>query len=444
MAVTPESLSRGESVDANYYTDPDVDPPSAMIGPSSLSNNPKFTRLWSARLVSRFGSALGYVVLIWFVYTETGSALAVVYVGLAEFLPTVAVGLFSGAVVDRYERRRVIVLSTLGRSAAMGALVVGLYLIGFNLAIIVLASAVFAICATFFGPGSQALLPEIVPRGSLDRANGLFESSESIVGIAGSAAAGVLVVTVGALPSLGIDAASYLVAALFIALIGAVVVSKGPPTPSEGLVREVREGLTYLRRTRGLFQLTLVSLVTNFLFSIVLTFLVVYTSNVLHGSALVYGGIEALLAAGWGIGGLLVGRLRLTRYTGRLAALTGFVEGAVVLGLILAPTLALVFPLVLAVGVWQGILNVSWLSTVQAGVPPQLQGRYLATDNAISYAAIPGSQILGGILIVASGLPVTFLFVGIGSLVAGVGFLSLGRLRKLGYDPRSSVGAELS
>ncbi len=251
-------------------------------------------------------------------------------------------------------------------------------------------------------------------------------------------------VTVGALPSLGIDAASYLVAALFIALIGAVVVSKAPTTPSEGLVREVQEGLTYLRRTRGLFQLTLVSLVTNFLFSIVLTFLVVYTSSVLHGSALVYGGIEALLAAGWGIGGLLVGRLRLTRYTGRLAALTGFVEGAVVLGLILVPTLALVFPLVLAVGVWQGILNVSWLSTVQAGVPPQLQGRYLAMDNAISYAAIPGSQILGGILILATGLPITFLFVGIGSLVAGVGFLSLGRLRKLGYDPRSSVGAELS
>ncbi|MGI0130338.1 MAG: hypothetical protein ACREEC_09355, partial [Thermoplasmata archaeon] len=58
--------------------------------------------------------------------------------------------------------------------------------------------------------------------------NGLFESSESIVGIAGSAAAGVLVVAVGAIPSLGIGAASYLVAALFIALVGSTVASKGP------------------------------------------------------------------------------------------------------------------------------------------------------------------------------------------------------------------------
>ncbi len=431
-------------VRANCFTAPQVVRAPAMNSPSSLTTNPNFARLWSARLVSRFGSALGYVVLIWYVYAETGSAVAVVYVGLAEFLPTVAFGLFSGALVDRYERRRVIVLSTLGRSAAMGALVLGLYLIGFNLPIIVLAAGVFAICATFFGPGSQALLPEIVPRESLDNANGLFESSESIVGIAGSAAAGVLVVTVGAIPSLGIDAASYFVGALFIALIGAVVVSKEPTAGSESLVREVREGLTYLRSTTGLLQLTIAALVTNFLFSIVLTFLVVYTSGVLHGTALVYGGLEALLAAGYGIGGLLVGRLRLTRYTGRLWALTGFVEGAIVLGLILVPTITVAFPLFLTVGLWQGVLNVTWLSTVQAGVPQQLQGRYLATDNAISYAAIPGSQILGGILIITSGLPFTFILVGIGSLVAGVGFLSLGRLRKLGYDPRSSERPALS
>lgn len=58
--------------------------------------------------------------------------------------------------------------------------------------------------------------------------------------------------------------------------------------------------------------------------------------------------------------------------------------------------------------------------------------------------SIPGSQILGGILIVASGLPVTFIFVGVGSLIANVGFLLLSRLGKLGYDPRSSVAAELS
>ena len=415
-----------------------------MQGDLPLGQNRGFVRLWSARVVSRFGSALGYVVLIWFVYAETGSALAVVYVGLAEFLPTIAFGLFSGVIVDRYERRRVIVLSTLGRSAAMGGLVVSLYLLGFDLAVIVVASAIFSVCATFFGPGSQSLLPELVPRQSLDRANGLFESSESVVAIAGSGVAGALLILVGAIPSLGIDAVSYLVAALLIAAIGVTAIPARTPSVSTGLIQEVREGLAYLRSARGLLQLTLISLVANFLFSIVLTFLVVYTSDILRGSALIYGVLEALLAAGWGIGGLLVGRLHLTRYTGRLAALSGFVEGGVVLGLILLPSVSIALPLVFLVGLWQGILSVTWLSTVQAGVPQQYQGRYFATDNALSYAAIPGSQILGGVLIVAVGLSTTFLAIGIASLASSLGYLSLRRVRNLGYDPRSSSGAELS
>ena len=415
-----------------------------MAGSPPLASNRRFLHLWSARLIARFGSALGYVVLLWYVFAETGSALAVVYVGLAEFLPTVAVGVLSGAVVDRYERRRVVVLSTMARGAAMGALVLTLRLVGFDLPVIVVAAAVFSVCGTFYGPGTQALLPEVVRREQIDRANGLLESSESILGIVGSAVAGVLVLSVGAVPSLGIDAASYVVAGLFVALIGVTVAPAKRSPASRGMLQEVRDGLQYLGRATGLLQLTVSSLVNNLLWSVVLTFLVVYTSVVLHGSALVYGGLEAVLAGGWGAGGLLVGRLGLTRYTGRIAALTGFVEGGAILGMVFVPRVASALALVLAVGLWQGVLNVAWASTVQAGVPQQLQGRYFATDTALSYAAIPLSQIAGGLLIVTLGLPATFLLVGLGSAVASVGFLSLARLRALGYDPRSPDRFDLS
>lgn len=424
---------------ANDYTTAPLDPVLRMSDWSSLIANRRFNRLWGARLVSRFGSALGYVVLIWYTFAETGSAIAVVYVGLASFIPTVAFGLFAGAMVDRYDRRGVIVLSSLGRSAAMGALVVTLLLLGFNLVVIVLASAVFAVCATFFGPGAQALLPEIIPREHLDRANGIFESSESIVGVAGSAIAAVAIVAIGAVPSLGVDAAAYLVGAIFIALIGATVAGPRLPGASDKLLAQVKEGLAYLRRSLGLLELTIVALITNFLWSIVLTFLVVYSVEVLHGSALVYGGIEATMAAGWGAGGLAAGRFRLTRYTGRFWALTGLVDGIIILILVLTPSVPVALALFFAAGTWQGVLNVTWLSSVQALVPERLQGRYLALDNAISYAAIPASQVLGGVLIVVSGLSFTFLIAAGGSLSAGVGFLFLRSLWRFGYDPRTSA-----
>ncbi|MGP8074977.1 MAG: MFS transporter [Thermoplasmata archaeon] len=401
-----------------------------------LRSNPRFTRLWSARVVSRFGSALSYVVLIWLTYAETGSSLAVAYVGLAEFIPTVAVGLFSGALVDRFDRRRVIVLSVLGRSAAMGGLVVTLELFGFRLPFILLASVVFSILATFFGPGSQALLPEIVPRDSLADANGLFESSEAIVGIVGSSLAGVFIVIVGAVPSLGIDAASYLVAALFIALIGGTSVSRAPPVDRPSLLGEVREGLAYLRRALGLLEVTVAALVLNFWFAFVLTFLVIYTTELLHGSAVVFGALETLIAGGWGIGGLLVGRLRLTRYTGRLWVYSAFVEGGAIVAMVLVPRLAVAVPLFLAVGILQGVLNVAGSSTVQAVVPERLQGRYFATENMVSFAAIPAAQIAGGVLILLHGISFTFLLAGVGSLATGGCLVWLKDLRRFGYDPR--------
>lgn len=410
-----------------------------MEAPASLLQNRKYVHLWAARLVSRFGSALGFVVLVWLTYTATGSALDVAYVGLSGFLPTIAFGIFSGAIVDRLDRRRVVVLANLGRGASMGALILLLARFGFHLEFVLGASLAFSACATFFAPGSQALLPELVPKSQLAKANGLFESTESVVGVVGNGLAGILIVLVGVLPSLGADVSGYLAGAVLVALIGVSVRTGGPSPPRTSLAREVRDGFGYLRQNRGLLELTLAATVLNFLLSFVLTFLVVYSNDALHGNAVVFGLLEALLALGYGGGGLLVGRLGLARYTGRIWTYAAFGQGLAVAGMVFVPSLAFVAPLFLAFGVLQGTLNVSWLTTVQAIVPERMQGRYFAIDNTLSFAAIPASQIVGGILISVSGLSATFLLTAAGALATAGVLLTLRDLRGLGYDPRTAV-----
>lgn len=415
-----------------------------MSIPAGLRGNRSFHWLWTARVVSRFGSALGYVVLLWLTFAATGSALAVAYVGIAEFVPTVAVGIFTGALVDRYDRRRVVVLSNLGRSAAMAGLILALYLGGFHLLFVLFAAAVFSLCATFFAPGAQALLPELVAREDLANANGLFESSESIVGIAGSAIGGVAIVVVGALPSLGVDAVSYLLGALCVAVIGAAAFpGRTTPAPerAQGLAREVAEGFRFLRASPGLLQATVVSSVLNFLISFLMGFVVVYSAIVLHGSAVVYGGVEAALAAGWAVGGLVVGRLGLTRRAGLVWVGMGLVQGVVMVGLVAVPVVSFAVTAFVGLGVAQGIVNVAWLSTIQAVVPERLQGRYLALETAIGYAAIPLSQIVGGLLIVLYGVPVTFAAAGLASIATAGLALLLREFRAVGYDPRAGRGA---
>ena len=326
----------------------------------------------------------------------------------------------------------------------MAGLILALYLGGFHLLFVLFAAAVFSLCATFFAPGAQALLPEIVAREDLANANGLFESSESIVGIAGSAIGGVAIVVVGALPSLGVDAVSYLLGALCVAVIGAAAFpGRRTPAPerAEGLAREVAEGFRFLRASPGLLQATVVSSVLNFLISFLMGFVVVYSAIVLHGSAVVYGGVEAALAAGWAVGGLVVGRLGLTRRAGLVWVGMGLVQGVVMVGLVAVPVVSFAVTAFVGLGVAQGIVNVAWLSTIQAVVPERLQGRYFALETAIGYAAIPLSQIVGGLLIVLYGVPVTFAAAGLASIATAGLALLLREFRAVGYDPRAGRGA---
>jgi len=342
--------------------------------------------------------------------------------------------------VDRYDRRKVIVLSTLGRSAAMGALTIALVELGFHLSFVLLAVLVFTVLSTFFGPASQALLPQIVPASWLADANGLFQSSEEVVGIVASALGGIFIVTIGAVPSLGVDAISYLVAAVFIVLIVTATSRAALPKQDSSLFGQVREGFAYLRRNTALFELTLAALVLNFLFAFVLTYIVVFSTGPLHGNAVVFAALEAILSAGVATGALLVGRLRLTRYAGAMWGYAGLAQGTAVLALVLLPTLPVALAAAFAWGAMNGILNVAWLSTVQVLVPERMQGRYYSIDNMFSFAAIPAAQILGGILIISRGVSFTFLLVGVGSVVAGIVYFFLTDLRKLGYDPAAAPG----
>jgi len=401
-------------------------------------NNRNFTRYWTGRVVTRFGSAVSQIVLIWIAFTETGSVLSVTYVGLAQFVPTIAIGIFTGALVDRLDRRRLIVVTVLARSAAMGALAIALFLLGFHLSFVLLASVVFAVFSTFFGPGSQALLPEIVAPESLADANGLSQSSEEIVGVVGSSLAGVLIVVVGAVPSLGIDAVCYLVGAVCVLLIATTVTAPHPVRPRAPLLTEVREGFAYLRSNVGLLEVTLSATVLNFLSGFLLTYLVVFATGPLRGGAEVYAGLEAALSVGIAVGAVLVGRMGLTRYAGRLWVYAGFVQGGALAVVVLFPNVVVAFVGAIVWGVLNGVINVAWLSSVQALVPERMQGRYYSIDNMLSWAAIPVAQILGGFLILAEGISITFLVAGVGSILVGFACLGLKELRKFGYDPKSA------
>ena len=402
----------------------------------ALFRNANYLRVFSAGLGSVAGSAITGVCLVWLVAERTGSALDVGLLATAWVGAALLFSVFGGTLVDRYDRRRLMIGSDLARAVAMGAVTIELATRGFDLYSLLGAYAVVGAFTTVFNPAEQALVPQIVEAGRIADANGLVRSSRSALQFAGSAVAGGLLVTVGPVWGLGANALTYLLSAAL--LTGMVVprLSARPGGPRSSYLSDVAGGFRWLWRAQGFFQLTLSATFFNFSSTVVSTFLVFFTTLVLHGSALEYALLLAAAVAGTGVGALLVGPVGAVKWAGPAWTVPyGVVSGLVVLLLALRPSFWVGMGALFALGALGGFAGTAWLTAAQLLVPPDVQGRYFGVDSLGSIAILPVAQIGGAFLVVAYGPQTTYLVVGLLWVVAGLVFLVPRPLRELGYRP---------
>jgi MFS family permease len=204
-----------------------------------------FRRLWVGQTVSIFGDKINQVAMAFMVFKITGSALQMgVMLGIVT-LPSAVLGLFGGALVDRWDRRRVMIGADIVRAVLVAAiplaLLWGIYA-AYGIALLV------AIASVFFEPAKLSLLPELVSEDSLLAANSLDDASVGIAELIGLALAGLVVVTIGYMGAFWLDAGSYLFSAACILLIA---YRCAPPVRAGGdfagsVMCEIKEGLGYI------------------------------------------------------------------------------------------------------------------------------------------------------------------------------------------------------
>jgi len=407
-----------------------------------LFRNANYLRVFSAGLGSVAGSAIAGVCLVWLVALRTHSALDVGLLGVSWVAASLVFSVFGGTLVDRYDRRRLMIGSDVARALALGAVTAELSLVGFDLLSLLAAYAVVGAFTTVFSPAEQALVPSLVPAESVPNANGLVRSSRSALQFVGSAIAGVLLVTVGPVWGLGANAATFALSAVLLTgmrLVPAAPVTKRSHLPS--YLSDLAGGFRWLWSAKGFLQLTISAAFFNFCFTIVATFLVFFATLSLHGNALEYAFLLAAETAGTAIGALLVGRTGAVGWAGVAWTVPyGAASGAVVIALALWPSFPVGVVALFALGALGGFAGTAWLSAAQLLVPSHIQGRYYGVDNLGSVAIMPAAQLGGAFLIADYGPDSAFLIVGVVWVVAGLVFLIPGELRRLGYRPLGEDG----
>jgi MFS transporter, DHA3 family, macrolide efflux protein len=346
-------------------------------------------------LVSGVGSRLTSFALGVWVYETTGSTTQFAMVFVAMAVPVVLVSPFAGALVDRWDRRRVmivcesisvVVIAALALSAAIGELSMWQIYLG-------VGSTAVANC--FLQPAYAASVPLLADRDQLVRLNGMIQTGQGFALVGGPALAGVLMQFFDLSVVLLVDALTFVVGAVCIALARI----PRPPrdeTGEDNLIREAHEGWSYIAQRPGLLGLLTLSAASSFVFaiaSIAITPLVLSVVN--DDKALL--GLQMSLSCS----GLLVGGLFITLWGGPRQKIHSVLGFSIFSGLMiaihgLAPSLTLLivagFLMFLSIPPAQSASYALW----QSKVPSQLLGRCFAMLRMTSEAALPLGYLLAG------------------------------------------------
>ncbi|HTT35138.1 MAG TPA: MFS transporter [Thermoplasmata archaeon] len=389
-------------------------------GPFRILRSPNFRRLWVGAVTSALGTSVGTIVLLWIVYQSTDSPLAISFLGIVQFLPTLVFGLLAGALIDRLDRRRLMLVCDVGRAACFGMLALLIVLVGVNLPIVLAIVFAVATFSTVFRPATNAAVPRILGPAELSDGNGLLQGGTTVAQFVGSPLGGIFLLSAGAALGLAFNALTFALSGVLIFLMvippGARPAGTAPPA-RRSLLGDVADGLRFVRAQPALLTITGTAMAANFFLSIWGGFTVVYAADQLHVGATGFSLLLAANTAGFAIGAILPGRLGLDRTPGRWLLPTWGPTGLCLVGLAATDSLAIASALTLAVGVLLSMGNTVFLVGVQRSVPDEYLGRYFATDEAGSFAMIPAGLAVGGILALDLGIGWTYLLAGVGSLV---------------------------
>jgi MFS family permease len=364
-----------------------------------------FWKFWTGQTISNLGSSFTFLALPLLVFKLTGSAVNLAITTAAYFVPYLLFGLVIGALVDRVDRKRMMIAVDLGRAAVIAS-VPGLAAIdALSVWWIYAVSFLTATLTIAFDSGEFAAVPSLVDRDDLVTANGRIQASYQSAQFAGPILAGGLL---GAgLPVedvLLVDAASFVVSAVALGMVrGSFNASDDPERELQSLRRDVVEGLRYVLSHPVLRNISIMMAMFNFVGATTITQLVLFAKERLDASDSQVGFLFSAGSAGIVVLSLLAGRIR-RKLSFSVAAL-----GALMLYGILTFVFAWTEVYWLALPLWALIsglglfFNINTISLRQEIVPSHMLGRVVSIAGVLAWSAIPLGTLLGGYAIEATG-----------------------------------------
>lgn len=368
-----------------------------------------YWRLLTASGISNLGDGLVLAALPLLAAQITRSEVLISITAASALLPWLLFALPVGAVIDRVDRRRIMVRTDAVRAVLMTAITVVVLFDAQQIWMLWLLAFSLGTAEVFFDSASQAMLPAVVDERLLPKANGWKWSLEVVTNTFLGTPLGAVLFAVAVAVPFGINAASFVVAAVLVAGIRGSFASRPvEPRRPRSMTGDLRVGIEWLWRQRVLRSLALSLAITNLAFQMPLAVFVLFAQDELGIDERSYGLLLALMGFGAVVGGLLGDRI-----VARLGPTTCIYLAIVVwIGAMLAiaahPRAWLVALMVTVAGMATTVWNVVTVSLRQQMVPKHLFGRVNGVYRWLAWGTLPLGALAGGQVAHFFGLRATY------------------------------------
>lgn len=386
--------------------------------------NPRFARLWLAAGISNLADGMSITAAPLLAASLTRDPALVAGLTVAQRLPWFLFSVLTGALADRMDRRRALSAANMVRAGLLGALGLTLASGWSSLWFLYVVFFLLGVAETLFDNASFAVLPSVVGRDGLERANSrLFTTTMLSNEFIGPPLGSFLFATLVAAPFF-FGSGFYAVSAVLLLMLGgryrSEAASTGPPAP---LWQDVREGFAWFLRHPLLRTLSLWAGMSNLVSGAVYGILVLFAQEQLGLTGVGYGLLLAAGSVGGMAGGVSARWLISKLEPGTLMLLTNLLVAGSYVGVGLSRSAAVVGVLFTFISFVFLVQNITVVSLRQALIPDALLGRVTSAYRMVVLTGLPLGALLGGLTAQRFGL--TSPFVLGGSLLAVVAFLIL-------------------
>ena len=357
-----------------------------------------FIVVWLGQIVSVLASSMSHFGLTIWMYQETESALAMGMMQVAFITPFLLLSPIAGVMVDRYNRKLMMMVSDFTAILATGSVFILLALGRLEYWHLYIAAALNGIGNTFQWPAYSAAISTMVPKGQYSRANGLMSLMEAGPGVLAPLLAGALLPLIGLVGLLSIDVITFFFAigALLVVVVPQPVRTEAGAEAQGSLWHEAAYGFRYIFKRPSLLGLQMVFFFGNLFFGIAFTLLAPMVLARTASNSVTFGLVQSAGAIGGVLGGVIM-----STWSGFKRKVHGVLGGWLVsaVGLMfigIGQGLFLWLPAMFVTSLVSPLVNTSNQAIWQAKVAPDVQGRVFSARRLIAWFTNPISPIIAG------------------------------------------------